>query len=144
MLMFQGASTGQHEAHELRDNDKSRWGGKGVDTAVSNVNKIIGPALIKEGIDVKDQAKVDKFLIDLDGYVNGPGSNLVRLVLIMGYGTNPIEFPSREMSTNPILYSCSTVLTSSSFSTPNKTKLGANAILGVSLAVAKAGAAEKV
>jgi len=67
LLTFQGASTGQHEAHELRDGDKSRWGGKGVDTAVSNVNKIIGPALIKEGVDVKDQGKVDKFLIDLDG-----------------------------------------------------------------------------
>lgn len=67
LLTFQGASTGQHEAHELRDGDKSRWGGKGVDTAVSNVNKIIGPALIKEGIDIKDQGKVDKFLINLDG-----------------------------------------------------------------------------
>jgi enolase len=89
-----GASTGQHEACELRDGDKSKWGGKGVLQAVKNVNEIIGPALIKENIDVKDQSKVDKFLIDLDG-------------------------------------------------TPNKTKLGANAILGVSLAVAKAGAAEK-
>lgn len=67
LLIFQGASTGEHEAHELRDADKSHWGGKGVNTAVSNVNDIIGPALIKEGIDVKDQAKVDKFLIDLDG-----------------------------------------------------------------------------
>jgi enolase len=85
---------GQHEACELRDGDKSKWGGKGVLQAVKNVNEVIGPALIKENIDVKDQSKVDKFLIDLDG-------------------------------------------------TPNKTKLGANAILGVSLAVAKAGAAEK-
>ncbi|CAI4217014.1 unnamed protein product [Parascedosporium putredinis] len=89
-----GASTGQHEACELRDGDKSKWLGKGVTKAVENVNTIIGPALIKEGIDVKDQSKVDEFLINLDG-------------------------------------------------TPNKTKLGANAILGVSLAVAKAGAAEK-
>ncbi|OAA62612.1 enolase [Niveomyces insectorum RCEF 264] len=89
-----GASTGQHEACELRDGDKTKWGGKGVLTAVKNVNEVIGPAFIKEGLDVKDQSKVDKFLIDLDG-------------------------------------------------TPNKTKLGANAILGVSLAVAKAGAAEK-
>ncbi|KAF4594494.1 Enolase [Ophiocordyceps camponoti-floridani] len=89
-----GASTGQHEACELRDGDKSKWGGKGVGKAVENVNSIIGPALIKEGIDVKDQSKVDKFLNGLDG-------------------------------------------------TANKTKLGANAILGVSLAVAKAGAAEK-
>ncbi|TLS26202.1 hypothetical protein PpBr36_05273 [Pyricularia pennisetigena] len=89
-----GASTGQHEACELRDGDKTKWGGKGVTKAVENVNNIIGPALIKENIDVKDQSKVDEFLIQLDG-------------------------------------------------TPNKTKLGANAILGVSLAVAKAGAAAK-
>ncbi|KAL2022808.1 hypothetical protein VTK56DRAFT_4624 [Thermocarpiscus australiensis] len=89
-----GASTGQHEACELRDGDKTKWGGKGVLQAVKNVNEIIAPAIIKENIDVKDQTKVDKFLIDLDG-------------------------------------------------TPNKTKLGANAILGVSLAIAKAGAAEK-
>ena len=69
--------------------------GKGVTKAVANVNDIIGPALIKENIDVKDQPKIDDFLIKLDG-------------------------------------------------TPNKGKLGANAILGVSLAVAKAAAAEKV
>jgi enolase len=86
---------GQHEAVELRDGDKSKWAGKGVTKAVSNVNEIIGPALIKENIDVKDQPKVDEFLIKLDG-------------------------------------------------TANKGKLGANAILGVSLAVAKAAAAEKV
>ena len=86
---------GQHEAVELRDGDKSKWAGKGVLKAVANVNEIIGPALIKENIDVKDQPKVDEFLIKLDG-------------------------------------------------TPNKGKLGANAILGVSLAVAKAAAAEKV
>ncbi|KAI1107839.1 phosphopyruvate hydratase [Jackrogersella minutella] len=89
-----GASTGQHEACELRDGDKSKWGGKGVTKAVNNVNTVIAPAVIKEGLDVKDQSAVDKFLNDLDG-------------------------------------------------TPNKTKLGANAILGVSLAIAKAGAAEK-
>ncbi|KAI2784885.1 enolase [Daldinia loculata] len=89
-----GASTGQHEACELRDGDKSKWGGKGVTKAVENVNSIIAPAVIKEGLDVKDQSSVDKFLNSLDG-------------------------------------------------TPNKTKLGANAILGVSLAIAKAGAAEK-
>ncbi|KAH0543528.1 Enolase [Glutinoglossum americanum] len=89
-----GASTGQHEACELRDGDKSRWAGKGVTKAVSNVNTIIGPALIEKNIDVKDQSAVDAFLIELDG-------------------------------------------------TPNKTNLGANAVLGVSLAVAKAGAAEK-
>lgn len=79
----------------MRDGDKSKWGGKGVLKAVDNVNETIGPALIKENIDVKDQAAVDAFLNKLDG-------------------------------------------------TPNKTKLGANAILGVSLGVAKAGAAEKV
>jgi hypothetical protein len=86
---------GQHEAVELRDGDKDKWAGKGVTKAVANVNDIIGPALIKENIDVKDQPKIDEFLIKLDG-------------------------------------------------TPNKGKLGANAILGVSLAVAKAAAAEKV
>ena len=91
----QGASTGQHEACELRDGDKTKWNGKGVLKAVANVNDTIGPAVLKENFDVKDQAKVDEFLIKLDG-------------------------------------------------TTNKTKLGANAILGVSLAVAKAGAAEKV
>ena len=86
---------GQHEAHELRDGDKSKWGGKGVTKAVKNVNETIGPALIAEKIDVKDQPAIDAFLKKLDG-------------------------------------------------TDNKTNLGANAILGVSLAVAKAGAAEKV
>jgi len=89
-----GASTGQHEACELRDGDKSKWGGKGVLKAVNNVNTVIGPAVIKENLDVKDQPKVDAFLNKLDG-------------------------------------------------SPNKTNLGANAILGVSLAVAKAAAAEK-
>jgi enolase len=89
-----GASTGQHEACELRDGDKEKWGGKGVLKAVANVNEKIAKALIEENIDVKDQTKVDEFLIKLDG-------------------------------------------------TANKTELGANAILGVSLAVAKAGAAEK-
>jgi len=89
-----GASTGQHEACELRDGDKSKWGGKGVLKAVGNVNDTIGPKLIESKIDPADQSAVDKFLIDLDG-------------------------------------------------TDNKTNLGANAILGVSLAVAKAGAAQK-
>lgn len=89
-----GASTGIHEALELRDQDKTHWGGKGVLTAVKNVNEIIAPALIKADIDITDLTAIDKFLIDLDG-------------------------------------------------TPNKSKLGANAILGVSLAAAKAGAAEK-
>jgi len=89
-----GASTGQHEAIELRDKDKSKWGGKGVLKAVDNVNSIVAPKLIEKNIDVRDQKAVDDFLRSLDG-------------------------------------------------TPNKGKLGANAILGVSLAVAKAGAAEK-
>ncbi|MCJ1296529.1 hypothetical protein MMC34_008095 [Xylographa carneopallida] len=89
-----GASTGSHEAHELRDGDKSMWAGKGVTKAVKNVNETIAPALIAEKIDVKDQPAIDAFLNKLDG-------------------------------------------------TANKTNLGANAILGVSLAVAKAAAAEK-
>ncbi|ODV95913.1 hypothetical protein PACTADRAFT_49348 [Pachysolen tannophilus NRRL Y-2460] len=89
-----GASTGIHEALELRDGDKSKWLGKGVLKAVANVNEIIAPSLVKANLDVKDQAAVDDFLLKLDG-------------------------------------------------TPNKSKLGANAILGVSLAVAKAAAAEK-
>ncbi|KAK3115144.1 phosphopyruvate hydratase [Teratosphaeriaceae sp. CCFEE 6253] len=89
-----GASTGSHEACELRDGDKSKWAGKGVTKAVANVNDTIAPALIKEGISVTDQTAVDNFLNKLDG-------------------------------------------------TTNKTKLGANAILGVSMAVAKAAAAEK-
>ena len=90
-----GASTGQHEAHELRDGDKTHWQGKGVQKAVKNVNEVIGPALIKENLDVKDQGAVDNFLNRIDN-------------------------------------------------STNKTNLGANAILGVSLAVAKAGAAKKV
>lgn len=89
-----GASTGQHEAIELRDGDKTKWLGKGVTKAVANVNDTIAPALIEKNFDVTDQAAVDEFLKGLDG-------------------------------------------------TPNKGKLGANAILGVSLAVAKAGAAKK-
>lgn len=89
-----GASTGQHEAVELRDGDKTKWGGKGVLKAVENVNIVIAPAVVQENLDVKDQAAVDAFLNSLDG-------------------------------------------------SANKGKLGANAILGVSLAIAKAAAAEK-
>src|SRR5881296_665847 len=85
-----GASTGEHEAWELRDGNKNRFGGKGVKKAVANVNEKIAPAL--KGWDALDQAKIDKKLIELDG-------------------------------------------------TPNKSKLGANALLGVSLAVAHAAAA---
>ncbi len=85
-----GASTGEHEAWELRDGDKSRFGGKGVRKAVANVNHKIAPVL--KGWDARDQAKIDHKLIELDG-------------------------------------------------TPNKKNLGANALLGVSLAVAHAAAA---
>ena len=84
-----GASTGVHEAVELRDNDKSRFGGKGTLKAVDNVNNIIAPAL--EGLDALDQVAIDRTMIALDG-------------------------------------------------TPNKAKLGANAILGVSMATARAAA----
>ncbi|TYP53272.1 phosphopyruvate hydratase [Thermosediminibacter litoriperuensis] len=84
-----GASTGQFEAVELRDNDPKRYKGKGVLKAVENVNEVIGPEL--EGMNALDQVAVDRLLIDLDG-------------------------------------------------TKNKGRLGANAVLGVSLAVAKAAA----
>ena len=84
-----GASTGEREALELRDGDKSRYQGKGVLKAVENVNSIIAPAII--GMDVTDQAAIDKLMIELDG-------------------------------------------------TKDKSKLGANATLGVSLAVCRAAA----
>jgi len=84
-----GASTGEHEAVELRDGDASRWLGKGVDRAVANVNGPIGDQLV--GLDCREQGLIDAMLLELDG-------------------------------------------------TPNKANLGANAILGASLAVAKAGA----
>ncbi|KAG2189731.1 hypothetical protein INT46_000131 [Mucor plumbeus] len=89
-----GASTGIHEAVELRDGDKSAYMGKGVLKAVANVNDVIGPKLIEAKIAVTEQKTIDDFLIKLDG-------------------------------------------------TANKGKLGANAILGVSLAVAKAAAGDK-
>eukprot|EP00123_Amoebidium_parasiticum_P006581 comp17496_c0_seq1/m.17007 comp17496_c0_seq1/g.17007 ORF comp17496_c0_seq1/g.17007 comp17496_c0_seq1/m.17007 type:complete len:437 (-) comp17496_c0_seq1:337-1647(-) len=89
-----GASTGVHEALELRDGVKTEYHGKAVHKAVKNVNEIIAPALVGKDIDVTDQAAVDKIMIELDG-------------------------------------------------TDNKSKLGANAILGVSMAVCKAGAAKK-
>ena len=85
-----GASTGEHEAWELRDGDKNRYGGKGVKKAVANVNEKIAPAL--KNWDARDQTKIDNTLVELDG-------------------------------------------------TPNKKNLGANALLGVSLAVAHAAAA---
>lgn len=84
-----GASTGTHEAVELRDGDESRYGGKGVTKAVDNVNEIIAPELI--ALDATDQVGIDNHMIEIDG-------------------------------------------------TPNKGNLGANAILGVSLAVARAAA----
>jgi enolase len=84
-----GASTGAFEAYELRDGDKKRYGGKGVEKAVDAVIDVLGPAL--EGFDATDQRLIDAAMIELDG-------------------------------------------------TDNKKKLGANAILGVSLAVAKASA----
>ena len=85
-----GASTGVHEAVELRDGDKSKYGGKGVLQAVKNVNTLLAAEL--EGADALDQVAIDQFMLELDG-------------------------------------------------TENKSRLGANAILGVSLAVAKAAAA---
>jgi len=84
-----GASTGAHEAVELRDGDKGRYGGKGVLQAVENVNETLADELI--GYDALDQVTLDEYMLELDG-------------------------------------------------TPNKGRLGANAILGVSLAVAKAAA----
>ena len=84
-----GASTGIHEALELRDNDKKRFHGKGVLKAVGNVNKIISRKII--GLDCRNQREIDNILIELDG-------------------------------------------------TENKSRLGANAVLGVSMAVCKAGA----
>lgn len=85
-----GASTGMYEACELRDGDKSRYNGKGVELAVENVNGEIAEAMV--GLNALDQSSIDKMLIEIDG-------------------------------------------------TPNKTRLGANAILGASLACAKAAAA---
>ena len=87
-----GASTGSHEAVELRDGDPARYGGKGVLRAVANVNDVIASAA--SGRDAADQAGLDRFLVELDG-------------------------------------------------TPNKARLGANAVLGVSLAAARAAAAAR-
>lgn len=90
-LVPSGASTGEHEAVELRDGDKDRYMGKGVLKAVENVNEIIAPEIIEGDFSVLDQVSIDKMMIALDG-------------------------------------------------TENKGKLGANAILGVSIAVARAAA----
>src|SRR6185369_1801793 len=84
-----GASTGEHEAVELRDGDQKRFFGKGVLTAVKNVETVLGPAII--GMDALDQTAIDQVLLSADG-------------------------------------------------TPNKSKLGANAILAVSMATARAAA----
>jgi enolase len=65
-----GASTGEREAIELRDNDKKRYMGKGVLKAVENVNKIIAPYLIKKNINIEDQNAIDKEMIKLDGTNN--------------------------------------------------------------------------
>src|SRR6478609_4878862 len=65
-LVPSGASTGEYEAVELRDGDKSRYLGKGVLKAVENVNDIIAPALVSEEFSVLDQVGVDQFLIELD------------------------------------------------------------------------------
>ncbi|MCG6171690.1 phosphopyruvate hydratase, partial [Anoxybacillus sp. LAT_11] len=67
-LVPSGASTGEYEAVELRDGDKSRYLGKGVLKAVENVNEIIAPAII--GFEVTDQVGIDKTLIELDGTEN--------------------------------------------------------------------------
>jgi len=87
-----GASTGIHEALEMRDGDKSRFLGKGVLKAIDKVNSVIAPHLISKNVDVTKQAEIDQLMLDLDG-------------------------------------------------TENKSNLGANAILAVSLAICKAGAA---
>ena len=63
-----GASTGKYEAFELRDGDTSRYNGKGVKTAVENINKIIAPNLL--GIDVREQREIDNTMIDLDSTKN--------------------------------------------------------------------------
>jgi enolase len=86
-----GASTGEHEALELRDKDAGRYMGKGVTKAVANVNTVITPAIFEKDLDALDQVELDKFLIELDG-------------------------------------------------TEDKSRLGANAILGISLATCKAAA----
>uniref|UniRef100_A0A673JP84 phosphopyruvate hydratase n=2 Tax=Sinocyclocheilus TaxID=75365 RepID=A0A673JP84_9TELE len=65
-----GASTGIYEALELRDNDKSRYLGKGVSKAVEHVNQTIAPALISQGIPVVEQEKIDQFMLELDGTDN--------------------------------------------------------------------------
>lgn len=62
--------TGIHEALELRDNDKSRYHGKGVQKAIDNINKIIAPEVLKAGLEVTQQTEIDEFMIKLDGTEN--------------------------------------------------------------------------
>ena len=88
------SSSGIYEALELRDKDKSKWHGKGVTKAVSNINDVLAPELVKAGLDPVEQVAIDTMMLKIDG-------------------------------------------------TENKNNLGANAILGVSMAVCKAGAAHK-
>ena len=68
--MPSGASTGEHEAVELRDGDKSRYSGKGVTKAVENVNEIIAPEIVEGEFSVLDQVSIDKMMIQLDGTPN--------------------------------------------------------------------------
>uniref|UniRef100_A0A673Y3J7 phosphopyruvate hydratase n=1 Tax=Salmo trutta TaxID=8032 RepID=A0A673Y3J7_SALTR len=65
-----GASTGIYEALELRDNDKTRYLGKGVSKAVDHINKTIAPALVRQNVNVLEQEKVDKLMLDMDGTEN--------------------------------------------------------------------------
>ncbi|NRM42090.1 phosphopyruvate hydratase, partial [Salmonella enterica subsp. enterica serovar Typhi] len=65
-----GASTGIYEALELRDNDKTRFLGKGVSKAVEHVNKTIAPALVNKNVNVVEQEKIDKLMLDMDGSEN--------------------------------------------------------------------------
>lgn len=65
-----GASTGSHEALELRDNDEKRYWGKGVLKAVKNINEIIGPSLMIAGVEAEEQLEIDKRLIEIDGMEN--------------------------------------------------------------------------
>ncbi|CDH12421.1 probable ENO1-Enolase I (2-phosphoglycerate dehydratase) [Zygosaccharomyces bailii ISA1307] len=144
-----GASTGVHEALELRDGDKKRWGGKGVLKAVANVNDIIAPAVIKANVDVKDQEAVDALLNKLDGT---PNKGKLGANAVLGVSMAAARAAAAEKGVP--LYKHLADLSSSNQEavdallnkldgTPNKGKLGANAVLGVSMAAARAAAAEK-
>ncbi|KAG1649792.1 Enolase [Nymphon striatum] len=188
-----GASTGIHEALELRDGDKSSYHGKGVSKAVSNINNIIAPQILANNLDVTDQEAVDKFMIKLDGTDNKvrqhtllsplfkskigtPQGDPIFPLLFSSYIADlpsslpsaTVNFPS-NMSINCLLYAHDTCLIADDLQSYldslteyckinhkpiinvskskvivfHKAKLGANAILGVSLAVCKAGATHK-